>query len=150
MSPLVALDGFSAYLSDYPHLCSEQLLSGAIPNCITGNCTAADVVRFDVALWDGLLSGGATEATAAGATLGPILNARGCIETVNSSACAACAAGSPATSRQVTYRVSVAWQGNQATAAPTASMCGAGLYASEDTRRLVSVDVYTVIPCVCP
>lgn len=31
ISPLVALDGFSAYLGDYPHQCSEQLLSGAIP-----------------------------------------------------------------------------------------------------------------------
>jgi len=127
-----------------------QLELGAIPNCITGNCTAADVVRYDVALWDGLLSGGATEASAAGVTIGPILNARGCIQQQATSACAACGAGSPATSRQVTYRVSVAWQGNQATAAPTASACGAGLYQSEESRRLVSVDVYTVIPCDCP
>ena len=31
MSPLVAIDGLSAYLGDYPHECSEQLLSGAFP-----------------------------------------------------------------------------------------------------------------------
>lgn len=36
MSPLVALDGFSAYLGDYPHQCSEQLLSGAIPALVLG------------------------------------------------------------------------------------------------------------------
>ncbi|HEY0505124.1 MAG TPA: alpha-2-macroglobulin [Lysobacter sp.] len=30
-SPLVAMDGLSAYLDGYPHLCSEQLLSQAIP-----------------------------------------------------------------------------------------------------------------------
>ncbi|QWF15019.1 alpha-2-macroglobulin family protein [Lysobacter capsici] len=31
VSPLVALDGLTAYLGDYPHQCSEQLLSGAFP-----------------------------------------------------------------------------------------------------------------------
>ncbi len=30
-SPLVAVDGLSAYLRDYPHLCTEQLLSEAMP-----------------------------------------------------------------------------------------------------------------------
>ncbi len=30
-SPLVAMDGLSAYLHDYPHLCTEQLISQAIP-----------------------------------------------------------------------------------------------------------------------
>ena len=31
VSPLVAIDGLSAYLRDYPHLCTEQLVSQAIP-----------------------------------------------------------------------------------------------------------------------
>ncbi|MGO1073248.1 alpha-2-macroglobulin family protein [Lysobacter sp. CA199] len=31
VSPLVAVDGLAAYLGDYPHQCSEQLLSGAFP-----------------------------------------------------------------------------------------------------------------------
>jgi alpha-2-macroglobulin len=31
VSPLVALDGLTAYLQDYPHLCTEQLLSQAMP-----------------------------------------------------------------------------------------------------------------------
>ncbi len=30
-SPLVAIDGLTAYLRDYPHLCTEQLLSQAMP-----------------------------------------------------------------------------------------------------------------------
>lgn len=30
-SPLVAIDGLSAYLADYPHLCTEQLVSAGIP-----------------------------------------------------------------------------------------------------------------------
>ncbi|MDR7133410.1 uncharacterized protein YfaS (alpha-2-macroglobulin family) [Lysobacter niastensis] len=30
-SPLLAVDGLSAYLQDYPHLCTEQLLSQAMP-----------------------------------------------------------------------------------------------------------------------
>ncbi len=30
-SPLVAIDGIAAYLIDYPHLCTEQLVSGGIP-----------------------------------------------------------------------------------------------------------------------
>lgn len=31
VSPLVALDGLTAYLRDYPHLCTEQVLSQAMP-----------------------------------------------------------------------------------------------------------------------
>lgn len=30
-SPLVAIDGLAAYLADYPHLCTEQLVSAGIP-----------------------------------------------------------------------------------------------------------------------
>jgi uncharacterized protein YfaS (alpha-2-macroglobulin family) len=30
-SPLVAIDGIAAYLADYPHLCTEQLVSAGIP-----------------------------------------------------------------------------------------------------------------------
>lgn len=33
-SPLVAIDGLAAYLRDYPHLCTEQLLSQAIPGLV--------------------------------------------------------------------------------------------------------------------
>lgn len=36
VSPLVALDGLTAYLSDYPHMCTEQLLSQAMPALVIG------------------------------------------------------------------------------------------------------------------
>jgi alpha-2-macroglobulin len=36
VSPLVALDGLTAYLNDYPHLCTEQLLSQAMPALVLG------------------------------------------------------------------------------------------------------------------
>ncbi|HVR80990.1 MAG TPA: alpha-2-macroglobulin family protein, partial [Luteimonas sp.] len=36
VSPLVALDGLTAYLNDYPHLCTEQLLSEAMPALVLG------------------------------------------------------------------------------------------------------------------
>jgi type IV pilus assembly protein PilV len=129
-----------------------------VTNCTTTNCTTSDMVLYDVAIWDGLLAGSASETTTGGAALGPILNPRGCVETLpGATACPAC--GGPPASRQVTYRVSVAWQGNYSTAAPTGAntTCGINQYrnpatgaADETFRRLVSVDVFTVIPCACP
>ncbi len=35
-SPFVAADGLAAYLADYPHLCTEQLLSQAMPALVYG------------------------------------------------------------------------------------------------------------------
>jgi len=133
----------------------NQLVTNALTNCMTADCSTTAAVQYDAALWDGLLSGGATETdTASGTALGPLLRPRGCIEEIDTRACAACS-GTPG-SRQVTYRVSVAWQGNTATIEPTASTCGRNQYrdlrgnVDNTYRRLVSVDVYTVIPCVCP
>lgn len=127
-------------------------------NCATSNCTTSDVVLYDVAIWDGLLAGSASETTTGGAALGPILNPKGCIEALpGATACPAC--GGPPASRQITYRISVAWQGNYSTAAPTGAntTCGANEYRNpgsgavdDNFRRLVSVDVLTVIPCACP
>jgi type IV pilus assembly protein PilV len=130
------------------------LVGGTVTNCATSNCTTSDAVQFDAALWDGVLVGAASETNRAdGAALGPLLRARGCIEAL-AGATACPAPGGPPASRQVTYRISVAWQGNySAGAAPTASTCGTGLYnnplgaADDNYRRLVSVDVYTVIAC---
>lgn len=133
-----------------------QLISGALTNCVTANCNTAAAVQYDAALWDGLLSGGATERdTSSNTAIGPLLQPRGCIQQIDATACPACT-GTPG-SRQVTYRVSVAWQGNTSTLTPAASACGANQYrdprtgnVDETYRRLVSVDVYTVIPCACP
>jgi hypothetical protein len=116
------------------------------------------MVAYDAAIWDGLLVGAAAETErSSGAAIGPLLNARGCIQTQpGATACPAC--GGPPASRQVTYRISVAWQGGYSTVAPpVAETCGSGVYndprtglADESFRRLVSIDVYTVIPCACP
>lgn len=35
-SPFVAVDGLSAYLADYPHLCTEQIVSAAMPALLSG------------------------------------------------------------------------------------------------------------------
>lgn len=123
-----------------------------LTGCTTPECSAAAAVQYDAALWDGLLSGLATEGVS------PLLNPRGCVEALDPAASATSAAAcSCGRSRQVTSRVSVAWQGNTSTIAPTASTCGAGQYRDPRTgsvdntyRRLVSVDIYTVIPCACP
>lgn len=137
----------------------DALTSGGTRNCATADCTPADIVQYDAAIWDGLIAGGAAETDRTGGVtqaVGALINARGCIQTLGASACPACG-GTPA-SRQVTYRISVAWQGAYSTGAPdAANTCGAGLYnnpatggVDETFRRLVSVDVYTVIPCACP
>lgn len=128
----------------------SDLVGGTVTNCALTTCTTEDIVTYDAALWDGLIAGGAAETDAAtGNALGPLITPRGCIEQIDATACPAC--GGPAASRQVTYRVSVAWQGNYSTQAPADSTCGTGDYQPNDTfRRLVSVDVYTVIPCACP
>ncbi len=36
-SPLVAIDGLAAYLADYPHLCTEQVVSAGIPALVHGS-----------------------------------------------------------------------------------------------------------------
>jgi type IV pilus assembly protein PilV len=131
------------------------LTTGGITNCLTTTCTTGDAVLYDAAVWDGLLSGGAAETDrATGTALGPLITPRGCVEQIAASACPACP--NPA-SRQVTYRISVAWQGNSSTVAPAASTCGVDQYRDPRTgnvdntyRRLVSIDVYSVIPCTCP
>ena len=137
----------------------DDLRAGTTTNCALSSvtCTTSQAVTYDAALWDGLLAGGAAETErATGDALGPLLSPRGCIQTLATTACPAC--GGPPASRQITSRVSVAWQGNYSTAAPdAANTCGAGTYRNpadgsvdENFRRLVSVDVYTVIPCACP
>ena len=128
-------------------------------NCFTANCDTEQMVVFDAAMWDGLLAGDASEKVSGTATgVGPLISARGCVQTLSTTACAC--AGAPG-SRQVINRVSVAWQGSFATESPEvsapANTCGRGAYTNPATgavdeafRRLVAVDVYTVIPCACP
>ena len=110
----------------------SDLKTGVLaPNCATSACTAAQLVAYDIALWDGMLQGYGEVNAVGGARTGGVINARGCIEV-------------PALAPANTYRISVAWQGNDDTAVNAAdrpSACGAGLYGTEGLRRLVSLDV---------
>lgn len=117
------------------------MVAHSTPDCGTAVCTRAQLVEYDLGLWEGLLLGVTERRVSDDTRLGGIVNARGCIE-------GPMAAPSPPN----TFRVSVAWQGDEETAEPTASACGAGLYFNKDgiasnrTRRLVSIDVTLVPP----
>jgi type IV pilus assembly protein PilV len=112
----------------------NDLTTGTITDCAEAAATCApDVLAiYDVAYWDGLLQG-STETFNGGANrAGGATNARGCIEVV---------VPAVAPSTLATYRVTVAWQGREATVVPATSDCGNGLYGTETRRRVVSFDV---------
>ncbi|MFO0523468.1 MAG: type IV pilus modification protein PilV [bacterium] len=110
----------------------DDLTTGTITNCATSTCTPDLLAAYDVAYWDGLLQGTTETFNAGASTAGGVVNARGCVEVV-------VAAVAPST--LATYRVTVSWQGREATVAPTTSNCGNGLYGTETRRRVVSLDV---------
>ena len=106
-----------------------QLGSGtANPVCVTPTGTAVTRAMADKDLvdWDNALEGAAE--VKGGASVGAILNARGCITQ------------DPATGN---YRVAVAWQGMATTIAPTAvdpnATCGLNQYGNEALRRELSI-----------
>lgn len=112
----------------------NDLTTGTITDCAeaAATCTPDVLAIYDVAYWDGLLQG-STETFNGGANrAGGATNARGCIEVV---------VPAVAPSTLATYRVTVAWQGREATVAPVTSACGNGLYGTETRRRVVSFDV---------
>ena len=110
----------------------NDLVTGTITNCAVATCAPDALAAYDAAYWDGLLQG-RTETVNAGAdVVGGATNARGCVEIV---------VAAVAPSAQATYRVTVAWQGRDATVAPVTSTCGNGLYGTETRRRVVSLDV---------
>lgn len=93
-----------------------------------GDCSAEAVgVDRDLCEWAMSLRG-AGEAQG-GALVGAVLNARGCISTIDN-----------LTSGRPRYQVSVAWQGMRASGAPVVA-CGKDTYSSEDLRRAVAVVV---------
>jgi type IV pilus assembly protein PilV len=85
-----------------------------------GSCSGGPGAARDLCEWANLIRGSAEQQ--GGNKLGAMQAARGCIDSLGA--------------RQ--YRVSVVWQGVQATGA-TPLACGLGGYASEDLRRGVSV-----------
>ncbi|MGH8616859.1 MAG: type IV pilus modification protein PilV [Burkholderiales bacterium] len=126
----------------------DDLLTTAILDCGAGSsCNAANLAAYDLALWDGLLTGYTEKQAVGGASIGGIVNARGCVEALaGATACPAPPAGVNVFS-STTYRVSVTWQGEEETLAPTASACGNGLYGTAARRRLVFLDVLVYQAC---
>jgi type IV pilus assembly protein PilV len=98
----------------------------------TANCAVATAgPARDMCEWSEALKG-ASE-TKSGSNLGAMIGARGCIQRLQASDAPTC---TPAI-----YRVTVAWQGLQATVAPSLA-CGQNSYGGNDAlRRAIPVDV---------
>ena len=121
----------------------KDLLIGNYTDCGTALCTPADLAAFDVAVWDGLLTGYSEAVIVGNTKVGGIVKARGCIdETANT--LGSCPGGGFYTRA---LRVSVAWQGNEDTVAPTVSTCGQNLYPSETKRRVAVLDLMVLQTC---
>ncbi len=82
---------------------------------------AFDTANTDICAWADLIQG-AAEKDAGGASVGAMLGARGCIT---------------ATGIPNEYRVTIVWQGIQASA-PAPQSCGVDAYSDENLRRGVS------------
>jgi type IV pilus assembly protein PilV len=125
----------------------NDLLTASITDCGTYTCTPAQLAAYDVALWDGLLVGYSEAQVTGGAKVGGIVNARGCISEAANTLAACPPAPSPSMPYTRTIRVSVAWEGNEETVAPTASTCGQGVYSTETKRRVAVLDLMVLQPC---
>ncbi len=112
-------------------------IGSSVPNCAGTTCTTAQLADYDTALWDGALAGVNKIQVGTGASIGGIVGARGCIVDTGQ-----VIAGTGMNAR--VYRIAVAWQGRDATAAPTNSTCGTGQFGNENLRRVVTIDVLTV------
>jgi type IV pilus assembly protein PilV len=118
----------AAYLAGAPVGTPLGTAAVAVPTaCTVGGCTSAQAAAFDLATWNNLLAGTQETSALTGGNVGGIVNAQGCIERAG-------AVGTP-------IRISIAWQGDIDTVAPTTSTCGAGGYGTAGRRRVVSVDI---------
>lgn len=103
------------------------------PTCTVASLTTEQKARAvaDLNEWSSLLLGSAEKS--GGTDVGAMLGARGCVTVATEGG------------YQI-YRVSVAWQGNGKTAAPsgTGANCGNGLYGDEAQRRIVTVPIQIV------
>jgi type IV pilus assembly protein PilV len=108
----------------------------ASPADCSGLATRALIDRCE---WSNALKGAAATNTG-GDNIGAMIGARGCIEQLQ--------AANPATGmcQPAIYRISVAWQGMNATVAPAVS-CGLNQYGSDDSlRKAVSSRVIVPLP----
>ena len=138
-APVVTPAGSGVFYADYR--------SGAIKDCATLVCTIQELALYDIALWDGLLNGYSEAQVGAGTRVGGIVAARGCIEQLTETSATCPAAPAPASLFSRTIRITVAWQGNDDTSAPTNSNCGIGQYGVETKRRIVTYDLLVQQPC---
>ena len=101
----------------------------------TGNgvqdCSGQSGAALDLCEWNNLLAGVAE--TNAGARMGAMIGARGCIENIDA-----------ALPRK--FVVSVVWQGLTPTAAPGGTTCGSGQYGDEKKRRAIIAPI--VVACL--
>jgi type IV pilus assembly protein PilV len=101
---------------------------GLLPEPPSPGCSALAGAARDLCLWDSALKG--VDVDLSGQKVGSMVNARGCIANI---------AGT--IDNEKIIRVTVAWQGNSPTAAPSSS-CGQGNYGANDSyRRVASLDV---------
>ncbi len=103
--------------------------------CAVPGATRAQV---DLCEWSNLLKG-ASEKSAANASVGSLIAGRGCVERLQAANTAS------GVCQPAIYRLTVAWQGQTRTVAPEVA-CGTGLYASEDLRKTVSSQVLVALP----
>lgn len=108
--------------------------------CTTTSIPGATRAQLDQCEWSRLLKG-ASETSAGGSSVGTMLGGRGCIQLVQAadSASGVCQPG--------IYRITVAWQGMNATVAPGAGQsCGEGQYVADTLRKVVSNQVLIPLP----
>lgn len=98
----------------------------------TVNCGSTDAADVALCEWDSLLKG--TAETTAGARVGAMIGARGCITYDVSSELAGIADSG-------VFTISVVWQGTQDTVASTGNLCATGLYGNEARRRVISQSI---------
>src|SRR5208282_3386138 len=89
-----------------------QYLNGAITDCALNACSPANLVTYDLALWDGLLNGFTESQVVGGNRIGGIIDARGCIENTGSTQAACPVPGNGVATYTQSIRISVAWQGH--------------------------------------
>ncbi|WP_234411274.1 type IV pilus modification protein PilV [Rhodanobacter thiooxydans] len=101
--------------------------SASLPQCATGSAAQNATANADLAAWKNALIG--SSEVSGTSKVGAMIGAVGCIDQVT-----------PFDPNYPVYRVSVAWQGLMATAAPVLT-CGQASIGSTSLRRVISVQV---------
>lgn len=142
-APITTPLGTGALYNDY--------LIGVVKDCTVLSCSIQDLALYDLSLWDGLLNGYSEQQTGSNRRIGGIVNALGCIQDISPATahdtCTAVAPAIPTIVYTRTFRISVAWQGNDDTTVPAGSACGINQYGTETKRRIITYDLLLQQPC---